>query len=234
MTSTPDPEQTADAPLTPEAALALAGRQQSRMDSIHLLPVTSILVAWGVAWGVGFLLIWLSRTPLGGEPAVAPAAAWITFAVLLAAAVVVSAVVGSRIGRGIKGGDGSFVGGIYGVSWSIAPIAITAMGIAFARAGADSTVLDLFYPSAYSLVVGMLYIVGAALFRAVPMIPLGGWILLVGTVAPFVGSPANYLVMSIGGGGGFLVGAAAILIVASLRLRTDPTRRALAGGGSRG
>lgn len=203
-----------DAPLTAEEALALAGRQQQRMDAVHLRPVMLILIAWGIAWGVGFLAVWLSRAD---SPVIAPGAAWAVFGSLLIAAVVVSAVAGGRIGRGVRGGDGGFVGGVYGFSWAVAPVAITAMGVAFARAGAEPAVLDLFYPAAYSLVVGMLYIVGAALFRAVPMLFLGGWILLVGTVAPFFGTPTHYLVMSIAAGGGFLAGAVAMAIISAAR-----------------
>ncbi len=205
-----------EAPLTAEQALALAGRQQQRMDAVALRPVMLILIAWGLAWGIGFMAVWLSRAE---SPVIAPGAAWAVFGSLLIAAVVTSGVAGARIGRGVRGGDGGFVGGVYGFSWAIAPLAITAMGVAFARAGAEPAVLDLFYPAAYSLVVGMLYIVGAALFRAVPMLFLGGWILLVGTVAPFFGTPNHYLVMSVAAGGGFLAGAVAIAVISTVRPR---------------
>lgn len=206
--------------LTPAEALALAGREQSRMDATYLAPVAAILVSWGVAWGAGFALLWVEATTDLIEPVVA----WTIYTVLIIAAVVISAVLGARMGRGIRGGDDGFVGALYGVSWFAGSVAVAAVGAALQMAGADADIMAVYYPAGYALVVGVLYLAGAAMFRAVAMIPLGAWILVSGVAASFFGAPVNYLVMSIAGGGGFLVGALAIVVVARARIRRDPTR----------
>jgi hypothetical protein len=52
-----------------------------------------------------------------------------------------------------------------------------------------------------------MYILAGGIWRAIPAIVMGGWIVLVALVAPFFGYPAHYLVFAIAGGGVFLGGA---------------------------
>jgi len=71
----------------------------------------------------------------------------------------------------------------------------------------DDALLGILYPSAYVFFAGLMYFLGGALWRAVPMVFLGAWAILVSAVAPFAGAPTHFLVFAIAGGGGFLAGA---------------------------
>ena len=60
-------------------------------------------------------------------------------------------------------------------------------------------------------VVGVMYLAGGALWRAVPMFVLGVILIVVAVGATFIGTPTHYLVYA-------TVGPAAMLLVAALML----------------
>ncbi|WP_243696165.1 hypothetical protein [Labedella phragmitis] len=199
---------TDDAPMSAAQMLELSRAQQQRVADFFETPTLIIVATWGVAWFVGFLALWLGRPasvlPIPGD------IAGTAFAVLMIVGVVTSVVVGSRTGAGVKGRE-RFEGAVYGISWGAACTAVPVLGGALQRAGMTTDVAALFYPAAYCIVIGTLYLVGAALWQDRSMIVVGAWILLVGVVAPYFGAPASYLVMSLAGGGAFLVYAALLL-----------------------
>lgn len=173
-----------------------------------------ILAMWSVAWGVGFLVLWSGYE--GGNPWLRlplPFAGAI-FGALLVVVVAVSAVLGIRAGRGVRGAS-AFAGVIYGLGWWAGSIAVFLIGIALSRAGADAELLSLLLPAAYGLVAGLLYLMGAALWRSIGQLVLGAIIIVASVAAPFFGAPTNNLVMAALGGGSFLV--AAIIMAVSLR-----------------
>ena len=57
------------------------------------------------------------------------------------------------------------------------------------------------------LVVGVIFLMSAALWNETVMGVLGGWILLVTLVVTIVGMPWAWWIMSVAGGGGMLVAA---------------------------
>jgi len=213
----PTPSPTADEPLaSPDEALALIREQQRSVTERTLGGVPWILVMWAISWGVGFLALWSGYE--GGNPwfqLPLVVAAWI-FGVLLVAAIVVSAVIGSRIGRGVRGAS-AFGGAIYGVSWSVSSLSVYLIGVALIRAGADASLMSLYFPAAFALIAGLMYFMGAALWRSIDQLVLGAIIIVTGTAAPFFGAPTNNLVMAVLGGGSFLI--AAIVMRLSLRRR---------------
>lgn len=193
-----------DGPLSPEAMLQLVHDQQRHVRRTHLSPIPWMMATWGVAWTVGFLLMW--SVPPGGNPwfRVPSEMASTSFAVLLIMAMAISAFLGFRIGRGVKG-PSTFAGAVYGISWFLCGGAFAALGVALVRNGMSSELASLFFPSAFALMAGALYLAGAALWRSVSQLVLGILLLLVGAVSPFFGAPANNLVLAVLGGGGFLV-----------------------------
>lgn len=194
-----------DAVLDPAAMLALARDQQRSVNGRMGAFVPFILLAWGVAWSGGFIALWLAEGPAALPMAVAAP----IFVALLVGAGAVSIVLGARSSRGVRTGkDAAFVGAVYGQAWWIGSVAIFVIGQAMVANGMDAELLGILYPSAYVFFAGLMYLVGAALWRAVPMIVLGVWTILVSAVAPFAGAPVHYLVFAIAGGGGFLIGAA--------------------------
>jgi hypothetical protein len=172
--------------------LELLQAQQRRVEQRQLAPVPWLLAVWGVAWLVGFLLLW-SALP-GGNPwfRVPGAVAGVIFAVLIAAAIACSAV--------------------YGISWSVSGAAFALVGVGLVRNGMSTELASIYFPSAFSLMVGVLYLAGAALWRNVGQLVLGIVLLVVASIAPFFGHPTNNLVMALAGGGAFLVGAVATAV----------------------
>lgn len=206
--------ETDDSIESADAALALIREQQRTVERRQLGGVPWILGVWAVSWGVGFFALWSGYE--GGNPwfQIPLELAAAIFAVLLVAAIVTSAVIGIRIGRGVSGASG-FGGAIYGISWSVSSVAVYLIGVALIRAGADDVVISLYFPAAYALIAGLLYFMGAALWRSIDQLVLGAIIIVSAVVAPFFGAPTNNLVMAILGGGSFLVAA----IVMHLNLR---------------
>ena len=67
------------------------------------------------------------------------------------------------------------------------------------------------------LVVGVIFLMSAALWNEVVMGVLGGWILLVTLVVTIVGMPWAWWIMSVAGGGGMLVAAVVAAVVGPKR-----------------
>jgi len=188
---------------TPREMLALVADQQRSVAGQMGAFVPVILFAWAIAWFGGFGALWLSATG-----ALAIEAAAIVFIVLLVGAGAASVVAGIRSGRGVRTGkDAAFVGTVYGQAWWIGTLAIFGIGRALVANGMAEGLLAVFYPSGYVFFAGLMYVLGATLWRAVPMLVLGLWAILVSVVAPFIGAPTHFLVFALAGGAGFLVGA---------------------------
>ena len=199
-----------DTPLDPAAMLALSDKQQHRVSTTFVRPVVTILLVWGVAWLVGFMALWLALEP--NAPFSPPIAiAGTVFGILIAGAIVVSIVIGSRMSRGIRG-SAVFSGAVYGWSWSIASFSVFLIGQALINAGMPTELSMLYYPTMYGLVAGLLYLAGAALWNDRTQLFLGIWIIVVSVASSFAGTPTNLLIMALLGGGGFLAGTATVLI----------------------
>lgn len=194
--------------LSAERMLALLTDQQRSIEGQKGAFVHLILLSWGVAWLVGFLALWLVDG-LGDAFSLPVEVAAPLFGLLLIGAGVVSTILGIRSGRGLRGGkDGAFAGIVYGQAWWIGSLAIFALGQALVFNGMDDALLGIFYPSAYIFFAGVMYVMAAIIWRAVPMLILGGWSIVVSVVAPFAGHPTHYLVYAAAGGGAFLLAAA--------------------------
>jgi hypothetical protein len=202
----PDPADD-DAPRDAAAMLDLVRSQQDRVTRQLAAEVPLILLAWGIAWFVGFGLLWLIDG-VKPAPSVPLPVAVAVFIVLMAGALVATAILGIRSGRGIRASvEAAFTGAVYGWSWTIAFVAMFAFGSALVHNGMAPDLANIYYPTASTLLVGLLYFVGGGIWHAKPLLWLGGWIMVVALVAPFFGYPTHYLVFSIAGGGVFLLGA---------------------------
>lgn len=201
-TSREQPPAPDELPLNPAEALALAERQQRAVSLSFVKPVFWLYLIWGAAWLLGFLALWLGYVsdwlPLWMAGTV--------FAVLIVGSIVASAIVGARLGRGVQG-PSNFAGAVYGISWTLFGFAFLVLGMGLSANGMSGELASLYFPSAYALMAGVLYVLGAALWLEKSQLALGILLLAVGSVAPFFGAPTNNLVMAIGGGGGFLAAA---------------------------
>jgi hypothetical protein len=196
-----------DVPLDPAEMLALAERQQRAVGLSYAKPVAWMFLVWGVAWMAGFLLLWSGYAE--GNPwfTIPIAVAGVAFGALIVVSIVFSAIVGARIGRGVRGAS-DFSGAVYGISWSLSGAAFAALGIGLIQNGLSTELASLYFPSAYAIMAGIMYLAGAALWQVRSQLVLGILLLLIASVAPFFGAPTNNLVMAVGGGGGFLIAAA--------------------------
>ncbi|REJ04253.1 hypothetical protein DY023_15225 [Microbacterium bovistercoris] len=194
-----------DAPLSPEQMLALLQDQQRTVSGRMGAFVPWILVAWGVAWFAGFLILWwdVQQHPATVQPTLA---AGIAFAALLVLAGIVSMVLGIGSGRGLRGTrDSAIVGIVYGNSWWVGSLAIVVIGQALVQQGMDRDLLGVFFPSAFSFFAGVMYIMSGLLWRAYPMVVLGLWSVALAAIGSLLPPPVNYLVFAIAGGGAFLL-----------------------------
>lgn len=191
-----------DAALSPEEMLALVTRSQSDMARRQATLIPWILIGWGFAWLVGFLLLWLARGP-GLIPLVV--AGW-TFGILMVIGLVISMVIGIRAGRGTRDTkEESRAGMIFGFTCMAAFIGVGAVGGALDRVGMSAAVADVYYPVMYGLVIGVCYLAAGAVWRTPYTAYIGGWLVLVSLVGAFVPAPGHYLVFAIAGGGAFLL-----------------------------
>ena len=201
-----------DEPLgDPRATLALLEGQQRQVLNAQQTPVIWMYLIWGITWFVGFLALWSGDAD--GNP-------WFTipayvatplFIVMLVASIVASAVLGVRINRGVRGAS-VFSGTVYGLSWTACGTAFAVLGTGLISQGLSPELANLYFPAAYALMCGTIYLGGAALWRDISQLVLGLVLLAVGSASAFAGSPGNDLVLALGVGGAFLIAAGTLTV----------------------
>lgn len=210
----------------PEMDLETARLILADADSVRdrLEPDSRLLFGvWGVAWLVGYLLLWFTAGSTGESQEGIPAGwAFAVFGGLLMSAIVVTIVHISRRSRGLRG-DSARTGAMFGWIWAVAFAVVFLVITGLRNAGVEGPAMALVSNALPSLVVGVLYMAGAATYRDVPWFVLGAWIALVGGGATLLGVPGTYLVMALAGGGGLLLGAVACHVaVVRRRRQVDP------------
>lgn len=209
---TNEPLDTPATELDPAEALRLLEREQRAFGASIGAAVPAILIAWGIAWTVAFGALWLidGLAPGFSIPA---GVAGVAAGVLIVAAIVLSAILGARGLRGIRSTPATaFTGTVYGASWTIAIVALTAIGLGLVAGGMAPELLWLFYPSAYAFLTGFQYVVAAAIWQAVPSLVMGVWLCAAAAIAPFLGQPGNLLFLAVAGGPPFLAVGIAQLV----------------------
>jgi len=195
---------TDDAPPDPRQGLAIVAAQRRRVrdsdvDSRILFGV------WGLGWLVAYGVQWWDATtsPTGTSTA----RGGIAFGAIMLVALVVTLVHVARAGRGLAGASQQ-IGAMYGSAWGIGFAGQGLIVVGIVNAGANPVVIAIVANSIACLVVGMMYMAGGALWRETAMYVIGAWMIAVAAAASLVSMPTGYLVMSLAGGGGMLVGAA--------------------------
>lgn len=171
-----------------------------------------ILFAWGVTWAVGYVALWLID---GAKPAFSlplPVAVAV-FAGLMVAAIVVSAVIGARAGRGIRSSpSAAFTGTVFGITGSAGFFAIYAFAAGMSANGMADSLEPVFFPTGFGIIIGIMYLMAGAIWHAVPSVVMGGLLLVVALIAPFFGYPNNYLFFATAGGAVFFGGAVSVAL----------------------
>jgi hypothetical protein len=194
-----------DHPLSAGESLALIERQQQEMHRRLRVNVTLYYWPWGAAYLLGFGSVFLtypSAVPLRLPGSVAG----VIIGALFLAAIVTSLVNGTRSGRGVRG-PSRLVGAMYGWSWTLGFCALAAVNTGVARLGLADDAVTLLWSGSALLLVGVLYLAGAALWQDRFQYGLGVWMLVTGAGSVFAGVPGNYAVLSLAGGGGLVLAA---------------------------
>jgi len=88
-----------------------------------------------------------------------------------------------------------------------------------ARTGVDDSTIGLLWAAGSCLVIGLLYMARGAMWLDRTQFALGAWFALVSGAGAVAGTPWIYLVLSLAGGGGMLVGAGTMAARSRLRER---------------
>lgn len=199
----PDPR------LDPAESLRLVAEQRARTHAALAPDERLLFGAWGVAWFVGFGLMWLAYPDReGGALVEVPGVVvGLAFFVLLVSAGVVTAFHSIRAGRGLSGSS-SRTGAMYGWGWFLGFAMLPCIVLSAERLGAPAEVTALLWPALSGLIVGLLYVGGGAAWDDPLQFAIGAWIIATTGAGCLLGLPALYLVMCLAGGGGFLAAAA--------------------------
>lgn len=162
-------------------------------------------VPWGLAWSVGFGLLYLRFGPDGRVFVSMPD--WLPLATLYAlmvVAFVVSGRAGVQAGRHVRG-ESSIRGLQYGLSWFAAFAAVMVIASRYSDI-LPPVESGLLWASLSVGVVGVMYMAGAAVWQAWDMFVLGVWMTLANVGGVLAGPGWHSLVICLAGGGGLLVG----------------------------
>ena len=196
---------TDDEALDPASMLALVEKQQRSIGIQRGGFAAVIMAAWGVAWLLGFIALWLIHGLRPGFGLPIAVGVWI-FVALMVAAIAVSAVLGIRGSQGVRTSRASnFTGTVYGMTWSVASLALVAIGAALFSHGMTAQLANFYYPIAFIFLAGVLYISAGAIWHSVPSVVGGGVLVLIAALGGFLPYPLHYLFFAIAGGGTFLV-----------------------------
>jgi len=186
-----------------------------------LSPNAGLLYAiWGVAWAIGFLAFYFTFVPQADPPLPFIAGAAIGGAALVAA-IVLSATHSVRRGAGSRG-PSVVQGAIYG---NIFPIAFALMGfLGWRLTSAGVSTIDMlsYWVAAPCLIVGILFLAGAAMWNDRSQLIFGIWTMVIGIISVALPPPHN-LLAGVGGGLGFL--ALAVIQSARPGLASGPISR---------
>ncbi|VVJ19677.1 Uncharacterised protein [Amycolatopsis camponoti] len=192
-----------DEPMSAEESLNLIA-QQSRRNRRELGGGPArMLAAWAFAWLLGW-----GFTYFATQTASVPG--WlcgVLVAVLFVFAITYTGYVSARAGRGIRGPSRT-VGAMYGYSWALSSIGLSVIDIRITQFGSlTSDQVSLLWSGTWLLLTGVLYLAGGMLWQDKLMYGLGAWMIVSAGLSVVVGFPANFLVLALCGGGGFLLAA---------------------------
>jgi hypothetical protein len=199
-----------DAPPTdPAESLRLIQQEQANLARTLIPDARLMYWPWGVAWLIGFGLLFLRFAPGGRVLVDMPV--WLPSTVLLALLIgagIVTGVAGGRAGRHITG-PSSRQGLMYGLTWSIA---FSGMSIVFAQFSGDlpDARQSLLWGGGMVALTGALHMAGGAMWNDRNLFVLGAWTSVVNIVGILFGVGWHPLIVAVFAGGGmFLLGAIA-------------------------
>lgn len=197
-----------EVPAGPEEALAVVDAQRSTYLKRHEIKAAPLLTAWGLAWLVGYAALALYREPDYDLPRVP----YLFFCGCLAAALLFTFAYIIPKARGVRcrsSREGTYCGLAWTLGMSLGAVILSRLNayLAAVNTGQANEVASVVSNAVPCLVVGVIFLMSAALWDEAVMGVLGGWILLITLVVTIAGMPWAWWIMSVAGGGGMLVAA---------------------------
>ena len=197
-----------EVPAGPEEALAVVDAQRSTYLKRHEIKAAPLLTAWGLAWLVGYAALALYREPDYDLPRVP----YLFFCGCLAAALLFTFAYIIPKARGVRGRssrEGTYCGLAWALGMPLGAVILSRLNAYLATVDTSQAneVASVVSNAVPCLVVGVIFLMSAALWDETVMGVLGGWILLVTLVVTIAGMPWAWWIMSVAGGGGMLVAA---------------------------
>lgn len=194
--------------LDPAQALALIESESGRVRRALDVRLPLQLLAWGVAWCIGFGVLWWDVR--GQHPFTGPGvAAAVVFSVLLIAAATVTGVVTRAATRG-RGGRSARQGRDLGIFWGAGFTGFFVFAGGLGRAGLDPEAAGLLFAGGSVVITGLAYLAMAAVFGGAVERTLGIWLLVLVAGGVWAGPVTLNLLIAVLGGGAFLVAAALV------------------------
>ncbi|WP_086844582.1 hypothetical protein [Amycolatopsis kentuckyensis] len=194
-----------DEPMSAEESLNLIARQNRRTRRELGGGPARMLAAWALAWIVGWGFTYVTVQP--GVAIPGWVAGGIVVPLLFLGAMAYTAYVNIRAGRGIRGPTRT-VGAMYGYGWSLSSIGLTVIDIRITQFHAlSSDQVSLLWSGTWLLLTGVMYLAGGMVWQDKLMYGLGAWMIVSAALSVLVGYPHNFLVLTVCGGGGFLLAA---------------------------
>jgi hypothetical protein len=197
-----------DTPLgNPADALALIERERANLVR-DIVPDPRLMYwPWGIAWLIGFGLLFLRYGP--DDRVYVNLPEWLpltTLMLLFIAAGLITGFAGSRAVRRTSGPT-SRAGLLYGVSWSIA---FFGFSVLYSRLANDlpSAEAGLLWAGGMVALTGALHMAGSAIWQDPSLFVLGAWTSLVNVAGIAAGPGWHSVIVAIAGGGGMLVAGA--------------------------
>ena len=187
---------------TPEESLALINAQRRQVRDQVRVDARLLYGAWGLAWSVGYVAMFLTVEPDGNPGGAGP----VVFFGLMVLAVIITIVHSSQRSRGL-GGAAAKMDARLGISWPVAFMSTFFIFGGIFRHGLDGPGIAVVTNAFPCLVVATIFMCTGAAWHDTRQFWLGVWIAVVTAVASIVGPPYLLLVMAVLGGGGFLAGA---------------------------
>src|ERR1022692_1660855 len=185
------------------AAVVQDARARARKELVISTPL--VYVAWGLVWLLGYGAMWLSvrgQHPYAGPSGLSMAAVFVLAGFAVAAVLVIA----NKAAAGI---DGQSVRNrrIVGSTWAIGYLALLIVAPAVSSSVSTRTLAFISFAGPVML-VGLTYILAAALGRYRSALALGDWIVIVGTSCAWLAPATILATCAVAGGGAFLLMAA--------------------------
>lgn len=197
-------DESEDPPLDPAESLALIQRQREETDrQLGANPLVFFL-PWGIAYLVGFGLLFLRQgtdgTPIVDMPRALPLT---ILGILLATAMAITGFLGAKAGQHVSGPSVQ-QGMMYGLTWFVGFMGVMSIAGRFADQ-LPQREADLLWASVAVALVGLLTMAGGVVWRDWIQFFFGLWILAVNAVGVVLGPGWHSLISATAGGGGLIL-----------------------------